>query len=97
MDPRGRLFIEDEWNNAVRVVDSDGVISTVIGTGFPGRAAIGGVARRSPVDDPENVLVTAEGVIISDGNNGRVIRVSDDGIVHLVAGRGDTGPCAPRW
>ena len=65
VDPSGRLFIGDEWNNAVRMVDTDGIISTVIGTGFPGRAAIGGVARRSPVDDPENILVTADGVIIS--------------------------------
>ena len=97
VDPSGRLFIGDEWNNAVRMVDTDGIISTVIGTGFPGRAAIGGVARRSPVDDPENILVTADGVIISDGNNGRVIRISDDGMIHLVAGRGDIGPCSPRW
>ena len=96
VDPSGRLFVGDEWNNAVRVVDTDGIISTVIGTGFPGRAAIGGVAQRSPVDDPENILVTADGLIVSDGNNGRVIRVSDDGIIHLVAGRGDIGPCAPR-
>ena len=95
VDPSGRLFIGDEGNNAVRVVDSDGIISTVIGTGFPGRALVGGVARQSPVDDPENILVMADGLIISDGNNGRVIRISDDGIIHLVAGRGEIGPCAP--
>jgi sugar lactone lactonase YvrE len=97
VDPSGRLFIGDEGNNAVRVVDTDGIISTVIGTGFPGRALVGGLARHSPVDDPENILVVADGLIISDGNNGRVIRVSDDGIIHLVAGRGETGPCAPIW
>jgi sugar lactone lactonase YvrE len=97
VDQRGRLFIGDEWNNAVRVVDTNGIISTVIGTGFPGRAAIGGVARRSPVDDPENVVVTTEGVIVSDGNNGRVIRIAADGIIHLVAGRSDTAACGPRW
>jgi DNA-binding beta-propeller fold protein YncE len=96
MDPGGRLFIGDEWNNAVRVVDTNGTISTVIGTGFPGRAFIGGVARASPVDDPENILGTADGLIVTDGNNGRVIRISDAGIIELVAGRGEIGPCAPR-
>lgn len=96
VDPKGRLFIGDEWNNAVRVVDVDGTISTVMGTGFPGRAQIGGVAHASPLDDPENVLHTPEGLIISDGNNGRVIRVSNDGIIHLVAGRSDTAACSPR-
>jgi sugar lactone lactonase YvrE len=95
MDQRGRLFIGDEWNNAVRVVDTDGLISTVIGVGFPGRAQIGGVARISPVDDPEIILLTSDGLIIADGNNGRVIRVDNDGIVRLVAGRSETAPCFP--
>lgn len=99
VDPGGRLFISDEWNNAVRMVDAQGIITTVIGTGFPGRAAIGGVAHGSPVDDPESVVYTPEGLIVADGNNGRVIRISREGIIELVAGRGETAPCAPwsRW
>jgi sugar lactone lactonase YvrE len=95
MDQRGRLYIGDEWNNAVRMVDTDGRISTVMGTGFPGRAELGGVARRSPVDDPENILVSPDGLIIADGNNGRVIRIGNDGIVSLIAGRSETAPCHP--
>ena len=79
MDQRGRLFIGDEWNNAVRMVDTDGLISTVIGTGFPGRAQIGGVARISPVDDPENILLTSNGLIIADGNNVRRISTTGGG------------------
>ncbi len=92
----GRLFIGDEWNNAVRMVDTNGLISTVMGTGFPGRAKLGGVARLSPLDDPENVLHTPAGLVISDGNNGRVIRVSPEGIVELVAGRGTPEACSLR-
>src|SRR5262245_18199444 len=97
VDPDGRLFIGDEWNNTIRVVGLDGVISTVMGTGFPGKSMIGGVARLSPLDDPENVLATPAGLLISDGANGRVIRVNRDGIVEHVAGRGETGDCAGRW
>jgi DNA-binding beta-propeller fold protein YncE len=96
VDPSGRLYIGDEWNNAIRVVDPGGTISTVIGTGAPGRALIGGVARLSPLDDPESVLATPDGVFVADGNNGRVIRISAAGIVELVAGRSDTAACAPR-
>lgn len=96
VDPHGRLFIGDEWNNAIRMVNADGIISTVMGTGFPGRALIGGTASVSPLDDPENVLHTPEGLIISDGNNGRVIRVSKGGIIELVAGRSTTDPCLPH-
>jgi sugar lactone lactonase YvrE len=92
-DASGRLYIDDEWNNAIRVVDPSGIITTLIGTGFPGRGLIGGVAARQPLDDPEGVVVTPEGAIVSDGNNGRVIRVSPAGVVELVAGRGDTRAC----
>jgi sugar lactone lactonase YvrE len=97
-DEQGRLFIGDELNHAVRRVDANGVISTLIGIGVPGRAVIGAPARGSALDDPENVVVTAAGeVIITDGNNGRILRIGDDGVVRNFAGRGDIGRCATRW
>jgi hypothetical protein len=97
VDPAGRLYIDDEWNNAIRVVDAGGTIRTVMGTGFPGRAFIGGVARVSPLDDPETVLATPDGIIVSDAANGRVLRISRSGIVELVAGRSEIAPCSTRF
>jgi sugar lactone lactonase YvrE len=97
-DPSGRLFIGDEHNNAVRVLGTDGRISTVMGTGAPGRAVIGDRAQGSALNDPENVLTTPAGdLIITDGENGWVLRISDDGRIHKLAGRGETRRCAPRW
>jgi sugar lactone lactonase YvrE len=97
-DPSGRLFIGDEHNNAVRVLGTDGRISTVMGTGAPGRGVIGDRAQGSALNDPENVLTTPAGdLIITDGENGRVLRISDDGRIHKLAGRGETRRCAPRW
>ena len=97
-DPSGRLFIGDEHNNAVRVVGTDGRISTVMGTGAPGRAVIGERAQGSPLNDPENVLITPAGdLIITDGENGWVLRISDDGRIHKLAGRGETRGCALGW
>jgi hypothetical protein len=58
---------------------------------------LGGVARISPLDDPENVLATPEGLLITDGWNGRVIRVDKDGIIQHVAGRSDGNDCASFW
>lgn len=95
--PDGSLVIGDEVNNAVRRVDAAGTITTLMGTGFPGRAQIGGTARVSPLDDPETVLGTPAGVLVADGNNGRVLRIAGNGIVELVAGRSEIAPCAPLW
>ncbi len=95
--PDGRLFFGDEWNHAVRVVEPGGGIETVMGLGFPGRASLGGVAKRSPLDDPESVLWTSEGLLVTDSNNGRVIRIDRNGLVHLVAGRGEVQSCDSWW
>jgi len=95
--PDGSLYFGDEWNHAVRVVRPDGTVDTLMGLGFPGRAWIGGIARFSPVSDPESVLWTPEGLIVADGDNGRVIRIDEDGVVRLVAGRSDVEACAARW
>lgn len=95
--PDGRLYFGDEWNNTVRVIEPDGTISTVIGLGHPGRAFVGGIAGVSPVADPESVLWTPDGLIVSDGENGRVLRIDEDGVIHLVAGRSDVESCAEPW
>ena len=97
-DAAGRLYIGDELNHAIRLMDVDGRIATVMGTGSPGRAALGAAAEGAPLNDPENVLVTPAGdVVITDGDNGRVLRITRDGIVHLLAGKGETDRCADRW
>lgn len=97
-DERGWLFIADEWNHAVRVVDRAGILSTVIGTGRPGKAHIGAQARGAALDDPENVLVSPSGeLIITDGNNGRVLGIGQDGVVRLIAGRSSVRRCSSLW
>lgn len=97
VDKKGRLFIADSFNHVVRVVDTDGTISTVVGTGHAGQGPIGGAALRTALNDPEDLVVDPGGLVVSDGNNGRVIRVSGDGTVQLVAGRGETMPCMSPW
>jgi len=97
-DAEGRLYIGDELNHAIRLMDVDGRISTVMGTGGPGRAVLERAAHGAPLNDPENVLVTSAGdVLITDGDNGRVLRITGDGIVHLLAGKGEIDRCATRW
>jgi len=97
-DAAGRLYIGDELNHAIRLMDLDGTVSTVMGTGAPGRAVLGQAAHGAPLNDPENVIVDPAGdVVITDGDNGRVVRITKDGTVHLLAGKGVTDVCGDRW
>ena len=94
VDDRNRVFIVDEHNHAVRMVDENGIISTVIGNGAPGRARPGTLASDAALNDPESILINSEGeLIIADGNNFRVLKVEGSGVVSPVLGDGDPLRC----
>ena len=69
------------------MVGTDGVISAFIGNGLPGFAAEGVPANQAQLNDPENLLLLGDGsMLITDGDNGRVLRVKPDGAVQPFAG-----------
>ena len=93
VDEQGRIYVGDEWNHAVRVIEPTGLISTLIGTGKPGYSDYGPVTEQTAINDTKNLLVDAQGdLLIAEGGNGRIIRVSD-GSIYPVAGRGDPMSC----
>lgn len=90
-DAAGNLFIADEANNAIRKVDTNGIITTVVGTGTAGYAGDGGPATKALLNGPVIVILNAGGdLFISDQNNERVRKVSN-GVITTVAGNGKNG------
>jgi hypothetical protein len=87
VDAAGDLYVGDESNHNIRVIDPAGTIRTMIGDGAPGYAVIGQPAGTAPLNDPESVLVRANGaVVISDGDTGRLLVLDPNGKVALLAG-----------
>lgn len=99
-DPSGGFFIADGDTCRIRHVAPDGYIDTVVGTGECGYGGDGGPARLAQLRRVERMVVGPDGsLFFSDSSNGRVRRVSPDGIVTTVAGggspsqgNGDGGP-----
>jgi len=90
-DTRGNLFIADANNDAIREVDTNGIITTVVGDGIGGYSGDGGAATNAQLSYPDSVAVDAEGdLFISDGDNGAIREVNTNGIITTVAG-GDWG------
>ena len=93
---RGRLYIGDEHNHAIRVLEgytptgTGGTIRTV--TGGPhlhGFAGDGGPAAAAQIADPENMLLRVDGsLLISVRDNARIRLISADGKINTWAGRG---------
>ena len=91
VDAAGRIFIGDEHNDAIRVVELDGTIRTFIGTKGPGYSGDGGPASEAQIADPENLWFRKDGsLLISVRDNARLRIVSPDGIINTLAGKGPT-------
>ena len=92
VDQTGKFYIADSGNNRIRRVDTEGIITTVAGTGEPGFSGDGGQASAAKLDDPEAIAFDAVGdLYIDDYNNERIRRVDQQGIITTVAGTGEPG------
>jgi len=92
-DSKGRLYICERGGHALRVVDSDGRIRTVAGTGEAGFSGDSGPALEARFRGPKHISVDADDrVLVVDTENHAIRRYSPgDGTVSLVAGTGTAG------
>jgi sugar lactone lactonase YvrE len=88
----GSVYIADHNNNRIRRVDTNGVITTVAGTGREGYSGDGAPATKAALNWPEKVALDREGnLFIADSWNNRVRRVGRDGVITTFAGSGEEG------
>ncbi|MFN7921218.1 MAG: hypothetical protein U0Q16_14050 [Bryobacteraceae bacterium] len=85
-DGGGSLYIADSTDHRVRRVSPTGIIATVAGNGQAGFTGDGGPATEASLNSPYGLAVDAKGnLYIADLGNGRVRRVSPDGVIRTVA------------
>ena len=99
LDAQGNMYIADggiycsgPGGYTVRKVSPDGTITTVAGTGEVGYSGDGGPATKAKLNGAGAVAVDREGnLYISDGATYRIRKVDKDGIIHTIAGTGESG------
>jgi len=97
VDNAGTLYVADGFNNRIRKVTRDGIITTVAGSGSTGYlqggfGGDGGPATAARLNFPRAVALDAAGnLYIADALNHRVRRVGPDGSMSTIAGGGPTG------
>ena len=90
MDSSDNLYIADAFNNRIRKVSPDGIITTVAGNGLDGFDGDGGPATSARLEFPMSVAVDTAGNLFIAGAY-RVRKMASDGIITSVAGNGTFG------
>ncbi len=92
VDAKGNVYILERAGHALRVMDSQGKIRTVAGTGKPGASGEGD-ARQATLNGPKHLCIDAAGnVLIADTENHLIRRyLPGTGKIVRVAGTGKKG------
>jgi len=90
LDSLGNIYIADSGNNRIREI-SNGVITTIAGTGTAGYGGDNGPAASAQLSNPQGVAVDSAGnIYIADTGNYRVRKIAG-GVISTVAGKGTKG------
>ena len=92
VDEDGNLYVADFLNHRIRRVSTDGIMTTIAGTGEPEYNGDGRPALECSIGEPCGVAVDQSGyVYIGDQVNYRVRVVTPSGMMYTVAGTGVQG------
>ena len=99
-DYKGNVYFSDSIDAVVRKIDTNGIITTIAGTGTPGYSGDGGKATAAQLGKPNGISADPIGnIYIADNFVNSVRKVDTNGIITTVAGgsnsrglSGDYGP-----
>jgi hypothetical protein len=87
-----KIFISDNGNNRIRVINSAGIISTFAGTGIAGYSGNGAPATNAQLKGPHGLAFDKFGnIFIADAGNSVIRKINSTGIISTYAGNGTNG------
>ncbi|MGN6568054.1 MAG: T9SS type A sorting domain-containing protein [Flavipsychrobacter sp.] len=92
VDAIGNVYVADHDNNAVRKIDTAGVITTIAGSATKGYSGDGGPAKTALLFHPMDVALDRAGnLYIADEGNNVIRKIDTNGIITTVAGIDSAG------
>lgn len=90
VDDRGNIYVADESNHVIRMINTDGVVSTFAGSGTCGYTD---ATNRLSAQfcSPSDVVVVGTDVYVADNYNHAIRRIEGVGRVTTLAGNGTSG------
>jgi hypothetical protein len=91
-DANGNLYFTEYSGNRIRKIDTNGIITTVAGTGVAGYSGDGGPATAAQIRTPIGIVVDSAGnLYFSEQQNHIIRKVDTSGIISTAAGNGTAG------
>jgi serine/threonine protein kinase, bacterial len=92
VDKNNNVYIADAANNRIRKVDAKGIITTIAGNGTHDDTGDGGPALEAGIRSMDDLVFSPSGELhIVESNPNRIRKISKDGIISTVAGKGYSG------
>lgn len=91
VDHTGHYYICDGDNRMVMRVGSDGIINVIAGNGLNFNSGDGGLAVNAGLRQATSIAVDLNGNVYIGEYAGDVRKVTTDGIIHTIAGTGNSG------
>ena len=91
-DNAHNMYFADSYNHCIRKINTDGIISTIAGTGVPGYNGDNIPATAAQLYNPHYMVFDAVGnMYITDFGNWRIRKINTSGIITTIAGTGVEG------
>lgn len=85
-DASGNIYVDDSYNNAIRKITPDGVVSTFAGKAVEG-GAVDGAGAQASFKIPNSIAVDSSGnFYVADTGNAVIRKITSAGVVSTLAG-----------
>ena len=92
-DKQDRLIFSETNTHRVRMIGTDGIVTTIAGTGIAGYSGDGGAATNAQLNAPIGMALDGDSnLYIADSGNHVIRMISKSGVISTIVGNGKTGP-----
>jgi uncharacterized protein (TIGR03437 family) len=91
VDAAGNVYVADDGNFRVRKISTNGIVTTIAGTGVQGSQGDGGAATAAQISSVGGLAVLNGNVYLTQPSLSTIRRIGTNGVIQTIAGNGNPG------